>query len=132
MKIPESKRSKIGIIAESRGIPNGFPNLPIIWITADLNVKDALANLQMELEGKHSQIRWKAAHKKNTKNHIVVYGLPLCFDPMGIMRELMYGLKESKKELCDAKKFSLEQNSYHRNCLSHYSTDTIGSPSHQK
>ncbi len=27
MKIPESKRSKIGIIAEFRGIPNGFPNL---------------------------------------------------------------------------------------------------------
>jgi hypothetical protein len=28
MKIPESKRSEIGIIAEFRGIPNGFPNLP--------------------------------------------------------------------------------------------------------
>ncbi len=27
MKIPESKRSEIGIIAEFRGIPNGFPNL---------------------------------------------------------------------------------------------------------
>jgi hypothetical protein len=27
MKIPESKRSKIGIIAEFRGIPNGFSNL---------------------------------------------------------------------------------------------------------
>jgi hypothetical protein len=26
------------------------------------------------------------------------------------MRKLMYGLKESKKELCDAKKVSLEQN----------------------
>jgi hypothetical protein len=27
MKIPESKMSKIRIIAEFRGIPNGFPNL---------------------------------------------------------------------------------------------------------
>jgi hypothetical protein len=27
MKILESKSSKIGIIAEFRGIPNGFPNL---------------------------------------------------------------------------------------------------------
>jgi hypothetical protein len=27
MKIPESKRSEIGKIAEFRGIPNGFPNL---------------------------------------------------------------------------------------------------------
>jgi hypothetical protein len=26
MKIPEFKRSGIGIIAEFRGIPNGFPN----------------------------------------------------------------------------------------------------------
>ncbi len=26
MKIPEFKRSRIGLIAESRGIPNGFPN----------------------------------------------------------------------------------------------------------
>jgi hypothetical protein len=26
MKIPEFKRSGIGLIAEFRGIPNGFPN----------------------------------------------------------------------------------------------------------
>jgi hypothetical protein len=26
MKIPEFKRSRIGLIAEFRGIPNGFPN----------------------------------------------------------------------------------------------------------
>jgi hypothetical protein len=26
MKIPEMKRSRIGIIAEFRGIPTGFPN----------------------------------------------------------------------------------------------------------
>ncbi len=30
MKIPESKRSDIRIIAEFRGIQNGFPNLDII------------------------------------------------------------------------------------------------------
>jgi hypothetical protein len=30
MEIPESKRSKIGIIAEFRGIPNGFPNLGVV------------------------------------------------------------------------------------------------------
>ncbi len=47
----------------------------IMWITADADVKDALVNLQMELEGKHLQIRWKPAQKKNTKNQIVVYGL---------------------------------------------------------
>jgi hypothetical protein len=31
IKILESKRSKIGIIAEFRGIPNGFPNLAT-WV----------------------------------------------------------------------------------------------------
>jgi hypothetical protein len=64
----------------------------------------------MELGGEHLQIRWKPAQKKNTKNQTFVYGLPPGFDPRGIMQELMYGLKESKKELCNAKKFSLEQN----------------------
>ncbi len=39
-----------------------------MWITADVNVKDDLDNLLMELEGKHIQLRWKAAQKKNTKN----------------------------------------------------------------
>jgi hypothetical protein len=33
MKIPESKRSKIGIIAEFRGIPNGFPKLGISYVS---------------------------------------------------------------------------------------------------
>jgi hypothetical protein len=32
MKIPESKRSEIGIIAEFRGIPNGFPNLVVLLL----------------------------------------------------------------------------------------------------
>jgi hypothetical protein len=85
----------------------------VMWITADVNVKGALVNLQMELEGKHLQIRWKAAQKKNTKNQIVIFGLPPGFDPKGIMRELLYGLKESEKELCDGKKFSLDQNIAH-------------------
>jgi hypothetical protein len=86
-----------------------------MWISADVNVKDTLLDLQMELEGKHLQIRWKPAQKKNTKNQIVVYGLPPGFDPRGIMRKLMYGLKESEKELCNAKQFSLKQNINRRN-----------------
>jgi hypothetical protein len=81
-----------------------------MWISADVNVKDALSDLQMELEGEHLQIRWKPAPKKNSKNQIVIYGLPPGIDPKEIMLELMYSLEESKKELCDAKKFSLEQN----------------------
>ncbi len=52
-----------------------------LWITADVNVNNAFDNLQMELEGKHLQIRWKATQKKNTKNQIVIYGVPPGFDP---------------------------------------------------
>ncbi len=88
-----------------------------MWISADVNVKDALSDLQMELEGEHLQIRWKPAQKKNTKNQIVIYGLPPGFDPKGIKRKLMYGLKESEKELCDTKRFSLEQNTDRRDMV---------------
>ena len=64
----------------------------------------------MELEGEHLQIRWKLAQKKNTKNQIVIYGIPPVFDPVGIMGELLHGLKESEKELCNpGSSLSLEE-----------------------
>jgi hypothetical protein len=111
-KLPAPKVGKDGrqLFDENRGYDGPDRITSIIWISADVNVKDALENLQMELEGEHLQIRWKAAQKKNTKNQMVIYGLPPGFDTKGIMRELSYGLKESEKELCDAKKFSLDQN----------------------
>jgi hypothetical protein len=100
----------------------------IMWITADVNVKVALNNLQMELKGKHLQIRWKAAQKKNTKNQIVIYGLPPGFDPKGIMRELLNGLKESEKELCDGQKFPLDQNMPAEMCHFLFLMAITGSP----
>jgi hypothetical protein len=111
-KLPAPKIGKDGrqLFDENRGYDGPDWITSIMWISADVNVKDTLSDLQMELEGEHLQIRWKPAQKKNTKNHIVLYSLPPGFDPRGIMRKLMYGLKESEKELCDAKKFSLEQN----------------------
>jgi hypothetical protein len=54
----------------------------------------------MELKGEHLQIHWKQAQKKNTRNQVVIYGIPTVFDLAGIMGKLMHGLKESKKELC--------------------------------
>jgi hypothetical protein len=44
MKIPESKRSKIGIIAEFRGIPNGFPNLGV-WSNLTPTLRSCLAGI---------------------------------------------------------------------------------------
>jgi hypothetical protein len=111
-KLPAPKIGKDGcqLFDENWGYDGLDWIISIVWISADMNIKDAFLDLQMELESEHLQIRWKPAQKKNTKNQIVVYGLPPGFDPRGIMRGLMYGLKGSKKELCNAKKFSLEQN----------------------
>ena len=105
-KLPAPKVGKDGrqLFDKNRGYDGPDCITSIMWISADVNIKDALENLQMELEGEHLQIRWKAAQKKNTKNLMVIYGLPPGFDAKGIMRELTYGLKESEKELCDAKK----------------------------
>ena len=63
-------------------------------------MKDSIDNLQMELEGKGEQlqIRWKPAQKKNTQNQIEIYGIPPEFDSVGIMHELLHGLKKRKKE----------------------------------
>ncbi len=66
---------------ENRGCDGPDRITSIMWISADVNIKDALLDLQMELKGEHLQIRWKPAQKKNTKNQIVVYGLPPGFDP---------------------------------------------------
>ncbi len=64
----------------------------------------------MELEGEKLQIRWKPAQKKNSRNQICIYGLVPGFDVRGIMQELKYGLKKSKKKLCDGKKFTISEN----------------------
>ncbi len=61
----------------------------VMWVTASCNVKDALTSLQMELEGKQLQIRWKPTQKKNSRNQIIIYGLPPGFDQKGIMQELL-------------------------------------------
>ncbi len=87
--------------------------VPIVLLplcTANCNMKEAMALIQMELKGETLQLCWKPAQKKNSQNQIVIYGLVPRFNPKGVMRELVYGLKESKKELCDAKKFSLTEN----------------------
>jgi hypothetical protein len=69
----------------------------------------------MELEEEKIQIRWKPTQKKNTRNQIIIYGLPPGFDAKGIMRELLFGLKECEKELCNANRFIPSQNMEQRN-----------------
>ncbi len=102
-KLPAPKVGKDGrqLFSENQDYNGPDRITAVMWITADVNVKVALNNLQMELEGEHLQIRSKATQKKNTKHQIVIYGLHHGFDPKGIMRELLYELKESEKELCN-------------------------------
>jgi hypothetical protein len=106
-KLPAPKFGKDGrpIFDKNRGYEGPNQITTIMWITASCNIKEALTSLQMKLEGENLQIRWKPTQKKNSRNQIVIFGLPLGFDPKGIMRELLYGLKECKKELCDANRF---------------------------
>jgi hypothetical protein len=114
MPIPKVGKDGCPVFDENRGYEGPNCITTIMWITADCNIKDALTDLQMELEGEHLQIRWKLAQKKNSRNQIVIYGVPPGFDLKGIMHELLFGLKESEKELCNHKHFSPSENMDHR------------------
>ena len=104
LKLPAAKVGKDGrpLFDENRGYDGPDRINSVLWITCDTNAKDAIDELQMELEGEQLQIRWKSAQKKNTKNQIVIYGIPPVFDAEGIMGELLHRLKASEKELCDS------------------------------
>ena len=102
IKLPAAKIGKDGrpLFDEDRGYDGPDRITAVLWITCDINAKEAIDDLQMELEGEHLQIRWKQAQKKNTKNQIVIYGIPPVFDAAGVLGELLHGLKESEKEIC--------------------------------
>ena len=117
IKLPAAKIGKDGrpLFDENRGYDGPDRIIAVLWITCDVNAKEAIDDLQMELEGEHLQIRWKQAQKKNTKNQIVIYGIPPVFNAAGVMGELLHGLKESEKELCTpGSTLSLEECNHHR------------------
>ncbi len=99
LKLPAAKVGKDGrpLFNENRGYDGPDRITAVLWMTCDINAKEAIDELQMELEGEHFQIRWKPTQKKNTKNQIVTYGITPVFDPVGIMGKLLHGLKESEK-----------------------------------
>ncbi len=111
-KLPAPKVGKDGCQLFNKNCGYKDPDCitAIMWVTASCNDKDALTLLQMELEGEQLQIWWKPAQKKNSKNQIVIYGLPLGFDQKGIMQELLHGHKECKKDLGDGNQFDPSQN----------------------
>jgi hypothetical protein len=59
----------------------------------------------------------EASPEENSRNQIVIYGLPPGFNQKGIMHELLLGLKECKEDLCDGNQFDPSQNIEHREML---------------
>ena len=104
LKLPAAKVGTNGrpLFDENRGYDGPDRIVSVLWMTCNMNAKDAIDDLQLELEGESLQIRWKPAQKKNTKSQIVIYGIPPFFDPNGIMSVLLHGLKASEKEICDS------------------------------
>jgi hypothetical protein len=88
----------------------------IMLISAPCNVRQAIGNLLIELEGDVHQIRYKPAQHKNSKAEKMFPGVPAGLCPKGFMQSVWHGLKKCKKALCNAKKFSIEanMNQYHQ------------------
>jgi hypothetical protein len=57
-------------------------------ISAPGNVKDAINNLLIELEGNAHQIRYKPTQQKNSKAKKMFPGIPTGLCPEGIMRSV--------------------------------------------
>ncbi len=86
-------------------------------ISAPCNVRQAIGNLLIELEGDDMhQIHYKPTQRKNSKAEKMFPGVPAGLCPEGIMKSVQHGLKKCKKTLCNAKKFSIEanMNRYHQ------------------
>ncbi len=71
----------------------------IMSISAPDNVKNAIDNLLIELEGNAHQIRYKPTQRKNSKAKKMFPGVPAGLCPEGIMRSIWHGLKKCEKTL---------------------------------
>jgi hypothetical protein len=76
----------------------------IMSISAPGNVKEAISNLLIELEGDAHQIWCKPTQRKNSKAEKMFPGIPAGLCPKGIMRSIQHGLTKCEKTLCNAKK----------------------------
>ncbi len=63
LKLPAAKVGKDGrpLFDENRGYDGPDQITAVLWLTCKTNAKEAIDELQMELEGEHLQIRWKPA-----------------------------------------------------------------------
>jgi len=79
-------------------------------ISAPCNVKQAISNLLIELEGDVHQIRYKPTQRKTSKAEKMFPGVPAVLCPEGLMRSIRHGLKKCEKLLCSTKIFSIDAN----------------------
>ena len=79
-------------------------------VSAPGNVKQAIGDLLIELEGDAHQIKYKPTQRKNSKAEKMFPGVPAGLCSEGLMRSIRHGLKNSEKTLCNAKKFTIKAN----------------------
>ncbi len=82
----------------------------IMLISAPCNVKQAISNLLIELEGDVHQVCYKPTQQKNSKAEKMLPGVPAMLCPEGLMRPIQHRLKKCEKALCNSKKFSINAN----------------------
>jgi hypothetical protein len=74
------------------------------------NVKQAIGDFLIELEGDAHQIKYKPTQRKNSKAEKMFPGVPSGLCSEGLMHSIRHGLKNCEKTLCNAKKFTIKAN----------------------
>ena len=88
--------------------PNGITG--VMSVSTSGNVKQAIGDLLIKLEGDAHQIKYKPTQRKNSKAEKMFPGVPAGLCSEGLMRSIRHGLKNYEKTLCNAKKFTIKAN----------------------
>jgi hypothetical protein len=84
--------------------------MAVMLISAPCNVKQAISNFLIELEGNVHQIHNKPTQQKNSMAEKMFPGVPAVLCPKRLMQSIQHGLKKCEKAICNAKKFSINAN----------------------
>ncbi len=82
-------------------------------MSAPGNVKQVIGDILIELEGDAHQIKYKPTQLKNSNAEKMFPGVPAGLCSEGLMHSIWHGLKNCKKTLCNAKKFTIKANMDH-------------------
>ena len=79
-------------------------------VSAPGNVKQAVGDLLIKLEGDAHQIKYKPTQRKNSKAEKMFPGVLAGLCSEGIMSSIQHRLKSCEKTLCNAMKFTIKAN----------------------